>query len=329
MSLDLILLPRDQPILDILAEKAKSDLRISRQALPDIEYCDFLLRTRDRGVDVKVLLTDERYFRMKSTQEICEHYNLRRDFVAYSQDSFFSQEEFVYYLNKNGFYPHYINHDKYFLNHSKFFIVDSEALFLGSAYGGGKIRIDVGVISRESEHIKTLTNLFDSDFENREYTDEINSGLAISPNNMRETIEDLLIDAKQSIYLMFPVLTNDEKILTILKQKLKENVKLYILFSPDIFPDGDTRVSDHFYSRYLLQMGAQIKINYDPIIHSKCILIDPEDEKNKKTFIGSLNLRSVSIDRAREVGIVTSKEKMIVSLKAFFNELWLSSVYYS
>ena len=127
---------------------------------------------------------------------------------------------------------------------------------------------------------------------------------------------------------MFPAMTDNDKIFNIIEQKLFQGIKVHVLFSPDIFPDSDIRILEHFRNRRLFKIGACFKVNYMPIIHSKCIIVDPDDKQLQKAFIGSGNLRTSSLMHSREVGITTSKSEIIKQLFLFFEELWELSVDY-
>jgi phosphatidylserine/phosphatidylglycerophosphate/cardiolipin synthase-like enzyme len=56
-------------------------------------------------------------------------------------------------------------------------------------------------------------------------------------------------------------------------------------------------------------------------LHAKCIVVD-----NQRFFIGSQNLRTVSLDERREAGIIIEDEAMARKIERIFDEDWLNAV---
>ena len=147
----LMIFPKDQDYYHNLIKEAKLELLISRQALPNIDFCNLLIRARDKRVDIKLLLSDPEYFRTHSVEEISKQHKINLDMASYSKITLVEKEELIKYLQSNEIYPRYINHNKFFLNHSKFMIIDSEIIFIGSAPNDHTTRLDIGILTRNNE----------------------------------------------------------------------------------------------------------------------------------------------------------------------------------
>lgn len=318
----LITLPQDQVIFDDLIEKAQSQVLISRQALPNRDFCDLLIRTKKRGVDVQLLLSDPKYFDQKSVEEIMQQHRVNWDMASYSKITLVEKIEHIRYLEEHDIHPKYIDHDQIFLNHSKFMLIDKEKVFIGSAPNSHIDRLDIGIISTHPIDFNIFQALFDADLAHKPFTVEIGERVAIAPNNSRQVIENLLRSAKKSIHLMFPVITDDPTILEILQQQLSQGVTVNILCSPNIFLTDEEESIDKKYNDKLISYGATLKECYQPIIHCRCILIDAEDLEHSSLYIGSGNLKTSSLDSSREVGIVLKNPTMTTELLTIFQRLY-------
>ena len=318
----LITLPQDQMIFDELIEKSQSQVLISRQALPNRDFCDLLIRTKKRGVDVQLLLSDPNYFDQKSVEEIIKQHRVNWDMASYSKITLVEKIEHIRYLEEHSIYPKYVDHNQLFLNHSKFMLIDKEKVFIGSAPNSHIDRLDIGIFSTDPSDIRIFQALFDTDLAHKPFTLEIGNRVAIAPHNSRQVIEELLRSAKKSIHLMFPVITDDPSILEILQSQLSQHITVNILCSPNIFLTDEEESIDKKYNDRLISYGANLKECYQPIIHCRCILIDAEDADQSSFYIGSGNLKTSSLDSSREVGIVLQNPTMTAELLTIFQRLY-------
>ena len=102
--------------------------------------------------------------------------------------------------------------------------------------------------------------------------------------------------------------------------------------------DGSAKVQDQQAIGLLLRkasLGCNIKIisedtSYDEVVpnyhvrklarfklHAKCVVVD-----GSRFFIGSQNIRPVSLDRRREVGLIAEDEAMARKIERVFDEDW-------
>ncbi len=55
MSFGLLISPKEQAVLDNIIREAKCELIISRQAIPNFEYCNTLLNAKKNGIKIRIL----------------------------------------------------------------------------------------------------------------------------------------------------------------------------------------------------------------------------------------------------------------------------------
>jgi phosphatidylserine/phosphatidylglycerophosphate/cardiolipin synthase-like enzyme len=163
---------------------------------------------------------------------------------------------------------------------------------------------DFGVSIRDHDITSELNRLFDADWQGVEYQPE-ELPLVISPYNSRVKLMALLQSAQRSVKIMDAKL-RDEEILLILLQKASSGCDVKVI-SREMHYD---RIVPNLHVRQL----ARYKL------HAKCIVVD-----SSRFFIGSQNLRSVSFEGRREVGIVIEDEPMSLRIERVFEEDWVNS----
>lgn len=320
----LLIFPKDHLAYHQLITDTQHQLLISRQALPNIDFCKLLIDAKDRGVDVRLLLSDPHYFETYSAEEIAHHHQISYDMALYSKVTLGEKAYFIPYLQEHGIAVSFVDHHKIFLNHSKYMIMDSQRLFTGSAPNDHTTRLDMGIVTVDKSIVNSFQQLFAADFDKHQTTLSIYNEVTIAPHNLRVQIEQMLKHAQESIYLMFPVITDDPAILDIIKNKIEEGITVNILCSPDIFITSESPNIDIQYNDKLRSYGAQLKECYEPIIHNRCIMIDPDNTQNfpQKIFLGSGNLKTSSLDKSRETGIILNDPSIIADVRKIFQRIW-------
>lgn len=332
MESKLLIFPNQADELTHLIKGTKKQILVSSQVLPKKQFCDLLIDLAKRQVDVKIFLSDPRYFQLYSREEICEFHQVHGDIVHYSKKKLPCGEKNLFLLNQAGLYPHFINHEKHFLNHSKYLIMDGEQAFIGSSVYSRESKIDFGLVLKNKKSVSVLHDLFFKDYYNQDHHFTATcENLAIAPYDMRKKLQQFIESARHSILIISTAITDDPEIFNLLETKVKEGVKLNVLCSSHVFSiEGQTHKSivDHFYNLRLQNLGATLKITYNPIIHSKSIIVDHENKNRSKAYIGSANFRTSSLDKSREVGIFSNESHVINAMMNFFSITWNESVEY-
>ncbi|MBK6317117.1 MAG: FHA domain-containing protein [Blastocatellia bacterium] len=162
---------------------------------------------------------------------------------------------------------------------------------------------DFGVILYDDETTSELNRLFDADWNDSAFVPQSKSNLLVSPYTSRAGMESLLRGAQKSIHL-WDAKVEDPAILKILREKVKAGLDVRVLGdekSP--FGAGSGEPGFRAITRFKL--------------HAKCVLVDGETAS-----IGSMNLRTQSFDRRREVAIIVRDEHLVKALSGVFTSDW-------
>jgi cardiolipin synthase A/B len=160
---------------------------------------------------------------------------------------------------------------------------------------------DFGVLLRDKEIVAELNRLFDADWQGVKFKPN-SSPLVISPYNSREKIIRLLKSARHSIRIL-DAKVEDQQAIGVLLKKAAEGCDIKII-SRDIDYEG---ISANLHFRKL----ARFKL------HAKCIVVD-----GRCFYLGSQNLREVSLDHRREVGIIIEDTVIAQKIERIFDEDW-------
>ncbi len=159
---------------------------------------------------------------------------------------------------------------------------------------------------------ENLLDLFDLDIKvtqdrksyTAEYQNLINSfspNLLVCPLNCRQIIESLLTNAKNSIRISAQYIT-DENILNILREKSDLDIRI--------------RTNNFDTNKDLIRYFGKENITFESskiYNHDKMIVID-----NKLLMIGSMNFSDNALDNNREIGIITTDQKLIAQQDQLF-----------
>ena len=183
--------------------------------------------------------------------------------------------------------------------HNKMLIIDQRVLFV---FGFNCTRADLskrrslGVITRKRNLVTEALNLFEADATRQTFTAAA-PDLVISPVNARARLEKLLGAAKSSLRIYDP-LAIDPAMLRSLKKKAEAGVDVRILGKVG-------------------RGGSGLRVEPLPALklHVRAILRD-----ERELFIGSQGLRTIELDRRREVGIVLRDRASIKRFRDLFEE---------
>lgn len=162
---------------------------------------------------------------------------------------------------------------------------------------------DFGVILYDDETTSELNRLFDADWNDAAFAPQSKSNLLVSPYTSRVGMEALLRSARKSIHL-WDAKVEDPSILKILREKVAAGLDVRVL-GDDKSPFGTGSGEPGF------KAITRFKL------HAKCILVDGE-----VASVGSMNLRTQSFDRRREVAIIVRDEHLVKKLSEIFTSDW-------
>ena len=149
----------------------------------------------------------------------------------------------------------------------------------------------------------SLNTIFDKDWDGEPIEiDDIHPNLVVCNINCRAVIENLLSNAKKSIYIQTQYIL-DESILEILKEKYDELDDMKFIVS-------DTDSNDFLIDYFGPWVARKFTKYYN---HTKMILIDDE-----KLLLWSMNLSDTSLDKNREIWIILIDTWIIAEFKELF-----------
>jgi cardiolipin synthase len=185
--------------------------------------------------------------------------------------------------------------------HAKYLIIDHQELFL-LAFNFTYLDIEqsrsFGLIIDDKKAVEEASKLFEADMKRQTYTSGLDS-LIVSPTNARRALAAFIKDAKKALYIYDPCI-GDPAMIRDLKERGDNGVEIKIL-------GHLTRHSD----------PLRVCKLHDMRLHTRMILRDETD-----AFIGSQSLRTVELDRRREVGMIFDDKAVVQSLLKTFQEDW-------
>jgi phosphatidylserine/phosphatidylglycerophosphate/cardiolipin synthase-like enzyme len=185
--------------------------------------------------------------------------------------------------------------------HAKYLIIDHTELFL-LAFNFTYLDIEqsrsFGVITTNSRAVEEASKLFEMDMTRKPYTAGLD-WLIVSPANARRELTEFIKGAQKELLIYDPCVS-DPAMLRLLSERAKAGVAVKIL-------GHSSRRSEEF----------QICKLHDMRLHTRMMIRD-----QAHVFMGSQSLRTVELDRRREVGMIFDDVPIIKNLVNTFSEDW-------
>jgi pSer/pThr/pTyr-binding forkhead associated (FHA) protein len=161
---------------------------------------------------------------------------------------------------------------------------------------------DFGVETHSPAIAAEIDRLFAADWDDRSFTPDSDLPLLISPFNSRQKIEQLLDSARFSLHIA-DARVADPAIIRLLVGKARSGVQVRVL--------GDDEHGNALPEEIEFRAVPRYKL------HAKCVIID-----GTTAVIGSMNLRTESLDRRRELSIAVDDRDILRRLNAVFASDW-------
>ena len=188
--------------------------------------------------------------------------------------------------------------------HDKLLIVDDELLFV---MGFNLTRLDLqkrrsmAIATRKRELVVEALQLFEADATRQPFTSRA-SDLVISPLNARARLTRFVKAARRSLWIYDPQAI-DVALLKLVKERAARGIDVRIIGKVGRHGSGlpvDTLPSLRLHVRAMLRDGVEL-------------------------FVGSQGLRTMELDRRREVGILVRDRSAIKRFRTVFEEDWAST----
>jgi phosphatidylserine/phosphatidylglycerophosphate/cardiolipin synthase-like enzyme len=185
--------------------------------------------------------------------------------------------------------------------HAKYIVVDRQELYL-LAFNFTYLDIEqsrsFGIITTNKRAVEEAARLFEADMKRQPYSAQLD-WLIVSPSNARHMLAEFIQGAKKELHIYDPCIS-DPAMIRALEERRKSGVEVKIL----------GRLTRH-------SAAVEVAKLHDMRLHTRMILRD-----GKHTFIGSQSLRTVELDRRREVGMIFEDEAVSESLAKTFLSDW-------
>ena len=232
------------------------------------------------------------------------------------------------YLDKNRI-DYRVATDKFVYTHQKTLIVDETQALIATfncvdtrkSNYFARTR-DFAVITSSSDEVLEVAALFECDWQNAaKHTADTPamtvSSLVCSPVNARAKLSALIRNAKSALYLYQQELgdlnSHNEGLCRDVAEAAERGVDVRVICS-----DMDANLRE---VQYLRKHGASIEVvrssKSNLYIHAKVYLVD-----GKLAEIGSINMTTNSLERNRELGIITDNPAIIEQLLHTFLSDW-------
>jgi phosphatidylserine/phosphatidylglycerophosphate/cardiolipin synthase-like enzyme len=187
--------------------------------------------------------------------------------------------------------------------HDKLLIVDDELLFV---MGFNLTRVDLrrrsmAVATRTRALVSEAVQLFEADAARQPFTSRVGN-LVISPLNARARLTKFVKAARHSLCIYDPQAI-DAPLLKLLKERAARGVDVRIIGKVG-------------------RQGSGLAVEALPVLHLhvRAMLRD-----GVELFVGSQGLRTIELDRRREVGILVRDRRAIKRFRTVFEEDWAST----
>lgn len=300
-------------------KKAKDFIAFSALSIPTKEFAEEVVNARNRGVKIYLIITNPFFEAGADYSSLAKKFETDALTVKNMKDRLLRDVEFTNILTDNNIYPHYLDR-KYYINHQKLIIIDDLAFIATSPRCEKR---DFCITISNKKRVDALKEFFFQEYNQKENTyDHLEKlGFVVGPENQRKKLEDFIVSATKSIHI-YASDFNDKSICTIIENLLKKNINVYILNTPHFFGFNEQSLNTNYFLRRAKQFGAKIRTVREPFIHSKIIMVDMDDHKNRKMYFGSCNLFNNSIDHTRELGLITQYADYIIPIYNTFLRDW-------
>ncbi len=140
--------------------------------------------------------------------------------------------------------------------------------------------------------VADLAAIFDADWGRSGWSGE--TDLVVSPVNSRRRLEGLVAAARDELLIAMEVF-NDGHVRDMVAAKARAGVDVRVVL------EDPADIADHAETaRVLSEAGATVRWLASPELHAKAIVVD-----RSAAYLGSVNLTFSSLDRNREIGLVT------------------------
>jgi cardiolipin synthase len=294
-STRLIVQPDDgvEPVREFV-NSAENSLLIKQFTFTEPSLIAAVIDRQKAGVDVRVMLNPARSGGDRANDETYEQ--LQNAGIA------------VQWSNPN-----------FYVTHEKSIVVDEKAALVATFNLMEKyftLTRDYGIITENPYHVAQIVDVFNADWEHRDWVCSAYEGLLWSNSNSRYHMAQFIDTATQRIDVQHPKYV-DAVILERLASAADRGVKVHVLCGGK-HGISEWDILDTFASlRTLRRFGAKVHKQKNLRVHAKLIIVD-----DAQALVGSMNIDRSAFDLRRELGITIDDAPAVARLKEVFTTDW-------
>ncbi|MBJ8343724.1 phosphatidylserine/phosphatidylglycerophosphate/cardiolipin synthase family protein [Antrihabitans sp. YC2-6] len=214
---------------------------------------------------------------------------------------------------------------KFYVTHEKSIVVDGVRALVATFNLCTKYFTatrDYGVVTEDPRHIEQVVEVFDADWEHKDWTPSAYEGLLWSNSNSRLHMARFIDSAQHRLDVQHPKYV-DAVILERLLAAADRGVHVHVLCG-GAHGISEWDMLDTFASlRTLRRFGVKVHKQKNLRVHAKVLIAD-----NTRALVGSMNIDRSAFDLRRELGIETGDLAIVQRLKGVFDTDWDLSHHY-
>jgi cardiolipin synthase A/B len=297
----LIVEPDDglEPVREFILT-AESSLLIKQFTFTEESLKQAVIDRKNAGVDVRVMLNPKRSAGDRANDETYEQFESAGINVQWSSP-------------------------KFYVTHEKSIVVDEKAAMVATFNLMIKyftLTRDYGIITHDPLHVAQIIDVFNADWEHRDWTPTNYEGLLWSNSNSRYHMARFIDTAEHRLDIQHPKYV-DAVILDHIAAAANRGVKVHVLCGGK-HGISEWDILDTFASlRTLGRFGVKVRKQKNLRVHAKLLIVD-----NQTALVGSMNIDRSAFDLRRELGITTNDPAIVGRLKEVFETDWDLSHHY-
>jgi cardiolipin synthase len=297
----LIVEPDDgtQPVLDFI-QSAQESLLIKQFTFTEESLLEAVIDRHNAGVNVRVMLNPARSGGDRANDETHEAFEKAKVPVKWANP-------------------------KFYVTHEKSMVVDGKAALVATFNLHPKyfsLTRDYGIITHHPLRVAQIMEVFDADWEERDWTCSTYEGLLWSNSNARYHMAQFIDTATERLDIQHPKYV-DAAILDRIVAAADRGVKVHILCGGR-HGISDWDILDTFASlRTLHRFGVKVHKQKNLRVHAKLLIAD-----DAHVLVGSMNIDRSAFDLRRELGITINDPDVVARLKEVFESDWEMSHHY-
>jgi phosphatidylserine/phosphatidylglycerophosphate/cardiolipin synthase-like enzyme len=288
-----------EPVREFI-NSAENSLLIKQFTFTEPTLIQAVIDRRRAGVEVRVQLNAQRSGGDRANDETYEQFRSAGIAVQWSNPRFY-------------------------VTHEKSIVVDEKAALVATFNLCAKyftLTRDYGIVTDNPYHVAQIVEVFNADWEHRDWDCSAYEGLLWSNSNSRYHMAQFIDTANERLDVQHPKYV-DAVILERLAAAADRGVKVHVLCGGK-HGISEWDILDTFASlRTLRRFGVKVHKQKNLRVHAKLLIVD-----DQRALLGSMNIDRSAFDLRRELGVTTEDPAIVSRLKGVFVTDWDLSHHY-